>query len=613
MANLNEISKLFTNPCNYLHTNCRLISQKIADLHNKKLEVTNDFFSSYLQYLENSEIYYYDKCSNRKDICMQVICDMLKYIIPTEEDMVTIANFFTNRNNDNMQRDIYQCIINKKIPLSTSMLYTTIKNHNIYGAMILINHINPDSKCLERACLCTNADKLINLIISQKIPITITAMKNAITANNNNAVSLMMQIGILPDYECLNEACMKLNLEIINKILMYKIIPTKQCFISTLSSCSLGYGKDRKSLNSDIVADVIDCLVRFGYQLTYEDVLYALLRGCYIRNIKRFNIKFEPEFMQQCAKLNYYPYDDIGVGPTMECFYTESKRIGNVAGMKKLISKGLTPDVTCLVHACDNKTNLQNIKFLVEQHKIKPNLDCLKMLSKHIKNSTLKYLLEHFEDSSDQKEIQDDIIDDINDIDENDENDISDDMNTIDNIIDNSVENTMTKEEIEFMELIKNNKLLNDIHMEIIEDQEFIKKTKYASDDEMNARIDSMMEKVSFLHKNREKIMKKKINEIVYDIVTIDIVNFQKVNKKHKYQLDDNIIKLFDLEKVNSLTFSDIRKLLLNYINFNNLIDSNRKNLIKVNNDLAELLNINTGQYFDFKDIDNVVYKLLNL
>jgi len=64
----------------------------------------------------------------------------------------------------------FQKIINyqKKIKLSTNMLLITIKNKHINVAIILINHVNATSECLE-VCLCNDSDDLINLIISQKI------------------------------------------------------------------------------------------------------------------------------------------------------------------------------------------------------------------------------------------------------------------------------------------------------------------------------------------------------------------------------------------------------------------------------------------------------------
>ena len=78
-------------------------------------------------------------------------------------------------------------------------------------------------------------------------------------------------------------------------------------------------------------------MVSFGYVLTYDDVFNALIRGCYVNNISRFNIKLDSRFLEACTQLSYYPYNDIDIKPTMECLYIESKRVSNIQNMKKLI------------------------------------------------------------------------------------------------------------------------------------------------------------------------------------------------------------------------------------------------------------------------------------
>ena len=609
---INNITKMFDIPCSYTHNHCRLIANRIMELHQKKIEVTNTFFSSYLTYLDKGERnYYYDKCSNKKDIYMPPLLEILKYITPTETDLNLIASFFTKslypylisleNCYEDYQKQIYELLIKREIKLPTSMLLTTIKNRNINGTMMLVNYINPDAKCLEEACLCPDSDKLINLIISQKIPITITAIKNAISVKNDNVVNLLMQIGVTPDIECLKEACRTLNLKIVNSILMCKVSPTSECIKSLLISCSFGYYKIKEDSKAKLVAEIIDCLVLFGYVLTYDDVYNALCKGCYVNNIKRFNIQFDSKFLEQCTRLSYYPYNDIGLKPTMDCLYIESKRIGNVQSMKKLISQGLEPDIKCLIQACDNKTNIQNIKYLVETHNIQPNIECLKTISKHIGNNTLTYLLDHFffENKSNPK--------------------ISKNNKNIKKsaVIEKQLEPENDNSEI----IIKSEDEINQENIDPIH--------------EAKNRVDSMLKKVSMLNKAQEQLIRnkkieKKLNVIiendmddmddideikdkVYEIVLIDSIDVQKVNKRNKYFPNMNTVKLFNIDKANKLGFLDARKLLLNYIKKNKLVDEEKNNLIRVDELLSKLLKLKKNQYFDFKYIDNVVCKMLKI
>lgn len=626
MNQLEKITNLFETQCNYTHTHCKEIANKISDYHGKGLKVTNDFFSSYLLYLDNGIRFYYDKCSNRKDICIPVIMVMLTYIVPTEDDLLKIMGFYaitehnyghnikTNTFNELSQQQIYKILIDRKIKLPTSMLHMVLKNKNINGALLLINYINPDAKCLEEACSCYISDQLIqlvHLILSQKIPITITAIKNSIISHNTSVFNILLQYGVSPDIECLIEACRIIDIDMINKILMYKVTPTTACFDALLSTCYLGYGKYKESQHAKKVAGIIDILIGFGYVLTYDDVYNALLKGCYVNDISRFNIKFDSKFLEACTKHSFYPYNNIGVKATMECLYIESKRINNVQNIKKLISEGLKPDVECLVQACDNKTNIQNIRFLVEAQGIKPNLKCLKALSRHIGNSTLTYLLNNMDLEDDEGDEYDKFnkynIQNKQNNTQYVNNDINDNKNMISN---NMMEDNIpeideaaieSKKKFEARKLMDQRlEELNDVINELkdrLNDKKKGKKLNVIVDDSDDSDDDKT----------------KHVKEKIYDIVSVKSTKAKLVNAKDKYSPNTASIKLFNLTKTDKFTIYETRKLLLDYIAKHKLVDSKQRNLIKVNDDLSKLLRLKIGQYIDFSDIDHIACKMLKI
>ena len=86
-----------------------------------------------------------------------------------------------------------------------------------------------------------------------------------------------------------------------------KVSPTYEFFNSLIITANLGYGKKREAYNAKKIADIIDILVNFGYKITYEDVYDAMINGCYINDIKKYNINFKDEFMEKCSELGYYP------------------------------------------------------------------------------------------------------------------------------------------------------------------------------------------------------------------------------------------------------------------------------------------------------------------
>jgi hypothetical protein len=424
-----------------------------------------------------------------------------------------------------------------------------------------------------------------------------------------------LQYGVNPDIECLKEACRIINVDIINKILMYKITPTSVCIDALLSSCNLGYGKHRESPNAKKVASVIDMLVSFGYKLTYDDVYKALLKGCYVNDISRFNIKFDAKFLETCTKHSFYPYNDIGVKPTLECLRIESKRINNVQNMKKIISEGPKPDSKCLVQACDNKTNIQNIRFLVENHGIKPNIDCLKALSRHIGNPTLTYLLNHMDNNDNANNIANNDIAN-NDIENN-------DIANNENIELQTNEPNEPNEKIEINKQVSNNLLDDDMS----EFKKYVTKSQKIMEVQtiMDQRMEEFNETINIIQNAPNGKRKgRKLNVIVddsiqdqsnkiYNVVRIKSSKEKRVNTKEKYIINVLSNYLFGPNIQEKITVYEARKILLDYVTQQKLVDGDKKNLIKIDEKLSKLLKIKKGNYVDFSDIDHMACKMLKI
>ena len=70
-------------------------------------------------------------------------------------------------------------------------------------------------------------------------------------------------------------------------------------------------------------------------------------------------------------------------------------KTNNIKTIKDIvIKKGVRPDIECLRNACQNKTNITTVQFLVDCG-ITPDLTCLKNLSYYFnQNTTLCYLID---------------------------------------------------------------------------------------------------------------------------------------------------------------------------------------------------------------------------
>lgn len=387
---MEEIKVLLQEKCNYLHSPCKEVAEKLIIYHENGGIVDNDFFSAYLDYLYGRDMFY--KCINHCTISIPIIKKILGYLKPKEPDLVILSSI---KYINDEQLEIFKIIVDHGTIIPTIILYNAIKNKNLNLALYLVNFVNPDIRCLEEACLCQNSENLVNAIIDQKTEVSPKAFKNAVVSANVEVVKIFLQIGINPDTSLMELASFYKDKEIIELFLKCGIIPTEQHFNALLTNCYLSMGKNKESFKAKLISEILDLFIEYGYKITYHQIFELLCKGCYVNSVDRFDIKFDDQFSMKCSELGYYPYDLTFVKPSFGTLLIECKKVNNVANIKKIISEELQPNQECLKQACEHKSNLQNLKFLIENCGLKPDMECLKTLAKHIGNQSLIYLLDH--------------------------------------------------------------------------------------------------------------------------------------------------------------------------------------------------------------------------
>src|SRR5439155_5882396 len=168
-------------------------------------------------------------------------------------------------------------------------------------------------------------------------------------------------------------------------------------------------------------------------------------------------------------------------------------------------------------------TNIQNIKYLIDIHKIKPDVICLKNLAKHLGNTSLTYLLDFFNSTTDNSNINQDTIE------------ISKKIQNIEreNEINSILEFQDELEEI-LIEENKDNK--NSSLLCNLSDNSKQSKTIYDK-----KQLNIVVEDIDIQNDKEYKIAK--------------ITNNSKINKREKYALKIDAIKLLSLKKNTKLTF----------------------------------------------------------
>lgn len=185
--------------------------------------------------------------------------------------------------------------------------------------------------------------------------------------------------------QILEKACEYLNSECIRKVLDQRVIPNKKCFMNVF--CSGMRSREH-------AAEIVDILIGCGYILEPNDVTYAMSKGYgyHINNLQRFDFKLSTECFIACRKQNYFPYKYLKIDQREEEIYAICAT-GKLPELKEYINQhNIKPDVECIRYACKRTGNTGMLRYLIETHKIKPDIECLKELVKVVGNPQLKYL-----------------------------------------------------------------------------------------------------------------------------------------------------------------------------------------------------------------------------
>ena len=87
-----------------------------------------------------------------------------------------------------------------------------------------------------------------------------------------------------------------------------------------------------------IIRDSIEIFIRYGYEFTYNDMLYALSKGVVIKNIERFNFNFDVSYTTLCVKIKQYPYSVSNAKGNMLSLLIQCQN-GYLSDIRKIIKK----------------------------------------------------------------------------------------------------------------------------------------------------------------------------------------------------------------------------------------------------------------------------------
>jgi len=404
--------------------------------------------------------------------------------------------------------------------------------------------------------------------------------------------------------------------------------------------------------------DKMELLIKYGYKPDYEDVIYGIEHKIEIPGIERFGIPLDKKLLELCWDNDFYPqYKFDCIEPSMIELQKLCKT-KKMKDMKLLVKKhGLIPDRKCMENASCFKNNNQIYDYLFGIGG-RPNYKCIENCAKELNNNYfLVKLLNGFKTINDEeiKDYQDKITylekqivelggtvkplpakeqniikkravkkiiepesDKEDEVIEDQEDELTD-VDTDDNISDIESDDIPVKVKgtrkgakkipAKFMlpvvapvktkavakkPLPKTKKVKN---VEIVDDEEEIEEVK-------GTKIEAQVDEKPKTDANALKILN----------LAIDSTKMGEIQKQYRLKSSppNKIVEVFKVDNKKKMSYSDVKKYILDKIKNDNWMDNTDKNLINVPANIKEKLNLDKDGSINFNDIDKLVCMFYN-
>ena len=187
---------------------------------------------------------------------------------------------------------------------------------------------------------------------------------------------------------------------ILKLVLDNKIIPDQKCYnliidyIHKKCMTASGYGIKRTiTLTDESFMGSISLLRKYGYSVTYDDVLYATKYSIKLPDELVENIKFDDYFTDLCATVQFHPeYKNNKLKYNLKYLQQVCKNGGPISTVKSIVSSGIKPDQICMKNICGSYNAMPILNYfmkLSDDNII--DIDCLEaFLKTHCKSTILK-------------------------------------------------------------------------------------------------------------------------------------------------------------------------------------------------------------------------------
>jgi hypothetical protein len=315
----------------------------LVDIFYKKVNSVNEFSSDLV-----TKILY----SNNTHLIDEMInSNKLIHFIPDHYEIICINSKTYSKNAGNVAYGYN----NQLLTENNESISTT------YNSKLVLELINRKIKVPQKAIICAIMFSINSDIIKQLIPMGPELCQEYLVAacygNNKVMMEFLLDNKLVPNNQCIPALFTRelpktfIDIARYNKFTVNKIIPDNI--------------KNTHSIKA--ISDLVNIILKYNYNLEYNDILVLTKNFIQINQIERYNIKFDSKFLEICSEAGFYPTYNHGTTPDIKCLQKECSKSGNITAIKELIKKHkFKPDNICMQNACRLKSNLPVIRYLSE-------------------------------------------------------------------------------------------------------------------------------------------------------------------------------------------------------------------------------------------------------
>ncbi len=606
---VNQLINLYTQDCKHRskygyapnHT-CHSFVPLIRKALDKNFQLPNNITDQYYEYIFRHEYYNDDSCiKNGLPQHISLLNDLFSQNPPNIDNFKVLL---TNTQLDSTIKEIPNNILNTP-PYINAIIETRFLRSDYYSLgtstdeknfiNIFLEKIQITSDILKRLVGCYNknlAARLAIMIDKTNVNLTNIHLEEACTAlpPSRPVIASLISRGLSLTDKHLEIACKTGDAESINYLIntgkikvsqkhFNEIITSKKYQVSN-DPYSFRYAPGRIQIKHNVYIHPIDAydpvkidvLIKNGYVITRDDLLFSIKNKKELPKIDQFGIKFDKSILDACWDADFYP-----TSYKFDCITEDQIQLQKLCGtrrpaeIKKLMkaNPNLIVDRKCMENACTFASN--SIYDYLKSKGGVPTMKCIENIANVLNNNKLLVQV-----VSDFKQINDAEI-----------------LNYKNRIAE--LEKQVGKKQI----------TVKDIESEEIKEPKTeIKKSKESKESKESKKSKEPIQK--------DINSKTEIKEPATIYIDLDIPNekMNEIQKNHRIKklATDKMKKILKIKIKAKLTYSEVRNLIIQKIKEENWIDKKDKNIIHIPENVMKILALNNkDNNIQFSDIDKLV------